>query len=129
MPSFFFSAPANTPLTVCGLQPVASTIWAIVAPSLRRSMAISIACLVPSRVFGAGVTSAPDAGSPAEFVTSSMAWGTAFERSGFGEKAEFIARVTVGPTASSSPGDVGRGKNAGLTQQYTMIREETNRSS
>ena len=43
-PSFFLSAPAKAPRTVCGCQPVAATIWAMVAPSFRRSMAISCAC-------------------------------------------------------------------------------------
>ena len=51
-PSRFFSAPAKAPRTVCGCQPVAATTWAIVAPSLRPSMATSCACLVPSRVRG-----------------------------------------------------------------------------
>jgi hypothetical protein len=46
----FFSVPAKAPRTVCGCQLVASTIWAMVAPSLRRSIAISCACFVPSRV-------------------------------------------------------------------------------
>ena len=77
MPSFFLSAPANTPLTVCGLQPVASTIWAMVAPCLRRSIAITCACLVPSRVFGAGAASAPVAaalrGRPRFFGAGSTA--------------------------------------------------------
>jgi hypothetical protein len=44
--SFFFSAPAKAPGKVCCYQPVAST---MVAPFLRRSMAIMIACFVPSR--------------------------------------------------------------------------------
>jgi hypothetical protein len=34
-PSRFLSAPAKAPRTVCGCQPVASTICAIVAPSSR----------------------------------------------------------------------------------------------
>src|SRR5690606_37920624 len=48
-PSFFLRAPAIAPRTVCGCQPVAATISAMVAPPGARSIAISAACLVPSR--------------------------------------------------------------------------------
>ena len=48
-PSFFFSAPAIAPRTVCDCQPVAAMISSMVAPSGARSMAIRVACLVPSR--------------------------------------------------------------------------------
>jgi transposase len=44
------SALANAPRTVCGCQPVASTIRSIVAASARSSIAISCACLVLARV-------------------------------------------------------------------------------
>ena len=61
------------PLAVCGNHPVAATISSRVAPSGARSMAISVACLVPSRgvralgagfgsvgVFGAGCSLGDD---------------------------------------------------------------------
>ena len=38
------------PLVVCAAQPVASTISAMVAPSGRRSISITSACFVPSRI-------------------------------------------------------------------------------
>jgi hypothetical protein len=58
-PSFFFSAPAKASRMVCCCQPVASTISAMVGPSMRWSMAIIVACFVPSR----GVRSFAPAGA------------------------------------------------------------------
>src|SRR5271154_2426864 len=43
-PSFFFSAPEKTPRTVCGCHPVATLTSSTVAPSDRRSRAITSAC-------------------------------------------------------------------------------------
>ena len=50
MPSFFFSARAIAPRTVCGCHSRASAISSMVTPFARRSMAMSCACLLPSRV-------------------------------------------------------------------------------
>ena len=48
-PSFFLSAPAKAPRTVCGCHSSASTISSIVAPPSERSISISFACFVPVR--------------------------------------------------------------------------------
>ena len=51
-PSFFRSAPANAPRTVCCCQPVASQICRTVAPSGRFSIRTTSACLLFARVRG-----------------------------------------------------------------------------
>ena len=48
-PSFFLSAPAMAPLTVCGSQSRAFVISTMVAPSGCLSMVISRACLLSAR--------------------------------------------------------------------------------
>src|SRR3981189_38304 len=51
-PSFLRTTPAKKPRTECCCQSVARMIAPIVAPSGRRSIASTRACLVPGRLFG-----------------------------------------------------------------------------
>src|SRR5581483_50037 len=51
-PSFFLSAPAMAPRTVCACQPNFFTISSIVAPSGFLSISMSCACLLLARVPG-----------------------------------------------------------------------------
>ncbi len=51
-PSFFFTAPARKPRTLCFCQPVASSRSSIVAPSRRPSRSRHVCCLVCLRAAG-----------------------------------------------------------------------------
>src|ERR1700720_990884 len=51
-PSFFFRVPEKTPRTVCRCQPVTLATSSTVAPSGRRSIAITTSCLEGG--FGSG---------------------------------------------------------------------------
>ncbi len=76
-PSFFFSAPEKTPRTVCGCHPVAAITSATVAPSGRRSRAMTSACFEGRLATGLGSGKASNAAhNRSETPRDRRSWST-----------------------------------------------------